>query len=350
VVTRTPSLQERVERYVFELAMSQSPYVQGLLAGRPVKVDGQTLAVDTQLMLRLQRLTREPGAETLPLPEARRALARQAVLAGGEQPVGAVRDLDVDGLPARVYTPTLGSSALLVFLHGGGFFLGDLDSHDAPCRFIAERAGVNVLSVDYRLAPEHPFPAAYDDALAAFRWAHEHADELGVDPQLIGVGGDSAGGNLSAGVAHAAARSGLPCAAAILIYPATDRSSSTRSSRLFNRDFYLTQEFLDRASSSYSATPDSPKDPHFSPGLDAVPPGLAPTYVFTAGFDPLRDEGEAYAERLADAGAEVVLRRFPDQIHGFLNVLHGRTSVAANVEIAATVGRALSGARDRSTQ
>jgi acetyl esterase len=294
-------------------------------------------------MLRLLKVTRKPVVEILPIPEGRAALLAQTVLAGGRQSVGKVRDLEVAGLPARLYTP-LGApetGPLLVFLHGGGFMYGDLASHDAPCRFLCERADVRVLAVDYRLGPEHRFPAAYDDALAAYAWVLEHADEVGADVERLGVSGDSAGGNLAAGVAHAAARAGQPLKAAILIYPVTDRSAPTRSNELFGEGFYLSSAFMDLAQQSYSSGPDDVTDPRYSPGLDDVPDGLAPTWVFTAGFDPLRDEGEAYAAKLAAAGVEVTQRRFPDQIHGFLNVLLARSSRAATLEIAAAVRGAL---------
>lgn len=315
--------------------------LQRRLAGGPLVRDGLQLAADTQLMLRIQELVHEPGAETLPLPEGRKAILRHAAMAGGHQPIGAVRDLDAGGLPARFYVPSEPAGQpgpLLVFLHGGGFVFGDLDSHDATCRLLAQRSGVRLLAIDYRLAPEHPFPAAYDDALAAFAWAHEKAASLGADPQRIGVGGDSAGGNLAAGVAIEAARTGLPCALQLLVYPATDAARATASSRLFDQGLYLTQRFLDLADESYRPREVDARDPRVSPAYAELPDGLAPAYVATAGFDPLRDEGEAYAHRLSEAGVDVELRRFDDQIHGFHNIVGaGRTSRAANLEIAAAL-------------
>jgi acetyl esterase len=263
----------------------------------------------------------------------------------GRHPIGAVRDVPVGDLRGRLYTPTgdrADPTGLLVFFHGGGFMYGDLDSHDAPCRFLAERAGVRVLAVDYRLAPEHPFPAAFDDALAAYRWAVENAPTLGVDPDRIAVGGDSAGGNLAAGVALAAAREGLPLAFQLLVYPATDATRQTRSFELFGSGFYLTRRFMELANELYVPDEADRKDPHASPLFDDVPEGLAPAYVATAGFDPLRDEGEAYARKLCDAGVRVEMHRFPDQIHGFFNVLGpGHRSRAAVAEIAVKLGAAL---------
>ncbi|MBI2245273.1 MAG: alpha/beta hydrolase [Nocardioides sp.] len=339
----TERLQIRVETLALRAAMGLPERVQRLLGGRAIVRDGQTLAADTQLMLRMQRLVREPGAETLPIPEGRAAIRRHAGMTGGRQRIGTVRDLTVADRPARLYTPT-GAAALgplLLFFHGGGFMYGDLGSHDASCRFLAERSGVRVLAVDYRLGPERPFPAAYDDALAAHRWLVDHASEVGADPARLAVGGDSAGGNLAAVVAIEAARAGLPLAFQLLVYPATDAVRETASAELFADGFYLTKAFMDLANTSYIGRTD-PRDPRVSPLYAELPAGLAPAYVATAGFDPLRDEGEAYARRLTEAGATVELRRFTDQIHGFFNIVGaGRTSRAATAEIAAKLKSAL---------
>ncbi|MBA2954581.1 alpha/beta hydrolase [Nocardioides sp. CGMCC 1.13656] len=332
---------EPVETLLLRAALALPPRVQRVLAGRPVVVDGEPLAVDTQLMLRIQRLIREPAAESLPIPEGRRAIRRHTRLVAGRQPIGEVRDLRVAGLPARLYTPSLSRGPLLVFFHGGGFMYGDLESHDAACRFLAERSGVRVLAVDYRLGPEQPFPAAYDDALAAYRWVVEHADEVGADPTRLAVGGDSAGGNLAAVVAIEAAREGLPLALQLLVYPVTDAARETASSTSFQTGFYLTSAFMDLAHDSYVAGGD-PRDPRISPAYADLPATLAPAYVVTAGFDPLRDEGEEYAALLEKAGAAVELRRFGDQIHGFFNMVGvGRSARAANAEIAAALRRHL---------
>ena len=323
--------------------MALPPRVQRALAGRPVVRDGQTLAVDTQLMLRLQRVARKPAVEALPtIAEGRAALLDQAVLAGGTQPIGSVRDLTVADRPARLYTPSgaPGRSGLLLFFHGGGFIYGDLASHDVVCRFLAERAGVRVLAVDYRLAPEDPFPTAYDDAVAAHRWVIEHADEFGADTTRLAVGGDSAGGNLAAGVAIEAARGGLPLAFQLLMYPCTDAVRETESAGLFGTGFFLTAEFMQLATDSYLG-PGDLRDPRISPAYLDLPAGLAPAYVATAGFDPLRDEGEAYARQLEKAGCQAELQRFSDQIHGFVNVLTARTSRAATATIAAKLAAAV---------
>ncbi len=308
----------------------------GWRAGRWI-VDGQTLAPEVQLLLRLNALGM-PAIPSVPVPQGRRILRRQTAAAAGSNPIGAVRDLEAGGRPARLYTPTDPTSALLVFLHGGAFVYGDLDSHDAVCRFLAERAGVQVLAVDYRLAPEHPFPAAYDDAVAAYRWAVENAADLGADPARLAVGGDSAGANLAIGVALAAAREGLPLAFQLLVYPATENADRrTRCSRIFGEGYFLDDAFMKVGTDLYTPDPADRADPRVSPARAEIPAGLAPAYVATAGFDPLRDEGEAFAHRLADAGVDVELRRFPDQIHGFLNVLIAPSARAAVEEIAAAL-------------
>jgi acetyl esterase len=287
------------------------------------------------------------------MAEGRLAMRRHTRLTGGRQPIGSVRDLTVAGRPARLYTPSsavephssvvepVETTPLLLFFHGGGFMHGDLETHDPGCRFLAERSGVRVLAVDYRLAPEEPFPAAYDDALAAHRWLVEHAAELGADPERLAVGGDSAGGNLAAAVAIEAARAGLPLAFQLLVYPATDALRETASAELFAEGFYLTRAYMELANASYGGGHDL-RDPRISPLYADLPDGLAPAYVATAGFDPLRDEGEAYARRLAGAGVPVELRRFADQIHGFWCIVGtGRSSRAANAEIAAKLKAAL---------
>lgn len=321
--------------------------VQRVLGGRPVVLDGQTLAPDLQLMLRLQQIARrgELGAEEI--AAGRAAMRANATLVGGDQPIGAVRELTVAGRPARHYLPHGARSAsrpepVLVFFHGGGFLYGDLDSHDAPCRLLAEESGVPVLAVEYGVGPESPFPGGFDDAVAAVRWVLDHADDLGIDPTRVGVAGDSAGGNIAAWTAIAAAREGLPLAFQLLIYPCTDPDRDTESLRLFGEGLYLTAESIAMFNEIYLPTDEARADERVNL-LDVVlPDGLAPAHVVTAGFDPLRDEGEAYARRLVEAGVEVDVRRYVDQIHGFLNIVGaGRSSRAAVLEIAARLRAAL---------
>jgi acetyl esterase len=347
-----PSLRDRIDGWVLTAVMRLPSRLQRVLAGRPVLRDGQTLDVETQLMLRLQRIARDPGLSGSTIADIRRDTDRQTWLAGGRQPIGAVRDLEVPGaegpIGARLYTPRsrVGASdpaPLLLFLHGGGMLFGDLDSHDATCRLLAERADALVLAVDYRLAPEHPFPAAVEDCWAALRYVAGHAATYGADPGRIAIGGDSAGGTLAAVTAIRAAGEQVPLRFQLLVYPATNMAEESESRRQFGSGFFLTSEFVELAHTSYVTVASELRDPLVSPSFtERFPAGLAPALVVTAGFDPLRDEGEAYARQLADAGVTVELRRYPGQVHGFFNVVGvGRSSRAAVAEIAAKLKAAL---------
>ncbi|MQA15884.1 MAG: alpha/beta hydrolase fold domain-containing protein [Pseudonocardiaceae bacterium] len=260
--------------------------------------------------------------------ESRRQMRRNSPLVDGPtvQPVHS-RELAVPGpageIACRHFEPDglAVGSPLLVYYHGGGWVLGDLDTHDNLCRFLALHAGVRVLSVDYRLAPEHPAPAAADDALAAYRYARGNAAGLGADPRRIAVGGDSAGGNLAAVTALTAAGRGLPTPAFLLmLYPGTDATVRRRSRDLFGDGFLLTDDAMTWFADRYVAEADR-SDPRISPLLAGNLAELPPSYVVTAGFDPLRDEGEAFATALLEAGVPVVLRRHAGFIHGFANAL-----------------------------
>ena len=323
------------------------------LAGSPVQLDGLTLDLETQAMLRVKELAREPDVATLPIARGRRALLRQTKLSGGRQPIGDVVPLQVPGaegdLDARLYVPRSQASSrcssttggpLLFFAHGGGMIYGGLDSHDALCRFLAEHADMRVLAVDYRLAPEHPFPAPIEDCWAAFSWVVDNASRLGAS--RVAVGGDSAGGALAAVVALRAASAGVPVAFQLLLYPVTDMAEPTPSRKLFAEGFFLTSEFMSLAERSYLPPGQDPSDPRVSVAYASVPSDLAPALVVTAGFDPLRDEGEAYADRLAAAGVSVSKVRYPGFIHGFANVVGaGRSQPAAVAEIASRLRSAL---------
>jgi len=305
--------------------------VQRLLAGRPVEIDGQRLSTQVQLLLRLQRLSGRKPAEQRPWVDGRRELAMQSRIVGGRQPIGAIRDLTIAGpagpLGLRLYTPTSrlreDRVPTLLFLHGGGMvYGGEHGTHDAACRFLAERSGVQLLSVDYRLAPEDPYPAGVDDCLAAAEWLFAHAAEIDADPDRLAVGGDSAGGFFAAVVAIVAAQSGRRLAHQFLIYPVTDFVEESASRRTFSDGFFLTKLFMDRALDAF--LPDHADRARPEVNLIArtsFPEGLAPAYVVTAGFDPLRDEGEAYARLLAEHGVHVEAKRFPGMIHGFLNMV-----------------------------
>ncbi|WP_121001370.1 alpha/beta hydrolase [Saccharothrix australiensis] len=292
-----------------------------LVIGRPIVLDGQRLHPEAQLLLRLQQLAGEGGRTTTPAAD-RTAMARSTALVAGPAIGGlAVRAVTMDGVRGRLYVPhgLADGSPLLVFYHGGGWVSGDLDSHDNLCRYLAAEAGVRVLSADYRLAPEHPFPAATDDARTAFEWAAAHADELGVDPARIALGGDSAGGNLAAVTAlHAGP---VKPVFLLLFYPAVDATARRRSRELFGNGFFLTDRQMDWFIDHYAPSLDSHADPRLSVLLAEDLSGLPPTYLATAGFDPLRDEGEAFADKLAAQGVPVVLRRHAGLFHGYANIL-----------------------------
>ena len=306
------------------------PAVRRVLAGRPRRRDGQTLDPDLQLLLRLGKLTarRAPAAT---LQSRRQQLEVGGPLAAGPVVAGVtVREIDVTTddpgrtLPGRLFTPDglAPGSPLLVYFHGGAWVTGSLNSHDTLCRFLTARAGVRVLSIGYRLAPEHPFPAAVDDAAAAFAYAREHAADLGADPAAIAVGGDSAGGGLAAVVAHLAVRAGRRAPAFLLMfYPHCDTANRSVSRELFGDGFGLTDADIEWYTDQYLPPGLDRSDPRVSIALAQDLSGLPPTYVVTGGFDPLRDEGELLASRLAGAGVDVVLRREPDLMHGFANLL-----------------------------
>ncbi len=298
------------------------------IAGAPLHLDGQRLALEVQVLLRLMRLTKRDKLSHPSVSAARAGMRAGRHLTGARPLPGVhVKSLSVPSdsgsIPARLYRPQQLSdtSELLVYYHGGGWVIGDLDSHDDLCRFLALQAGLRVLSVDYRLAPEHRFPAAVDDALAAYQYAVNNAAELGTAPGKIAVGGDSAGGNLAAVVAHHATRAGwTPPIHQLLLYPAVDASQRRRSRELFGNGFLLTDGDMDWFLDHYAPNGESRSDPRLSVLLSDDFKGLPPAQIVTAGFDPLRDEGEAYAQRLSEAGVPVHLRRFENLIHGFVSM------------------------------
>lgn len=263
------------------------------------------------------------GMSVTQLRAVLQGMALQARLGPDGAPVAGVEDTVVGGaegdLPARIYRPDTADAAVptLVFFHGGGFVIGDLETHDDVCRLLCSSGEMVVVSVDYRLAPEHPFPAAPQDALAATRWCHAHVGDLGGDPSRLAAGGDSAGGNLAAVVAQQLNGTDTPVAAQLLIYPAVDQHADREwaSGTENATGYYLTRTDIDWFGHQYAADPDSPLA---SPLLQPLT-GLPPAVVGTAGFDPLRDMGDAYAEALTAAGVTVVHRPHPSLIHGFVN-------------------------------
>ena len=227
---------------------------------------------------------------------------------------GAAGDIAV-----RVYRPDApGPLPVVVFFHGGGFVIGDLDTHDGICHALATGVPAVVVSVDYRLAPEHPFPAAVEDCWAALRWVHANAGGLGADAGRLAVAGDSAGGNLAAVTAvRARDAGGPPVACQVLVYPCTDLTRSFASQRENAEGYLLTADGIDWFYGHYVPEGTDPRHPELSPLFADDLGGLPPAVVLTAEFDPLRDEGEAYAASLQAAGVETTLKRYPGMIHGF---------------------------------
>jgi acetyl esterase len=323
------SIPYQVQTAVMSAVFALPESARRLIAGPPIKIDGQELALDAQLLLRLHQLAGHAGLAA-GTPEGARAAMTASVplVAGPRIDLVDARDLLIPGdagpIPARLYRPEglAEGSPLLVYYHGGGWVAGDLESHDNLCRFLARHADVRVLAVDYRLAPEHPFPAAVDDALAAYRYAVAHAEELGVAPARIALGGDSAGGNLAAVTAYRSVRAGDPRPAFLmLIYPAVDATTRRRSRELFGHGFLLTDADMDWFMDQYCPDPQAHPDPRLSILLAEDLSVLPPTYLAMAGFDPLRDEEEVFAQRLTEAGVSVVVRRHLDLIHGYANML-----------------------------
>jgi acetyl esterase len=325
------------------------PVVRALGGRRPAVADG--LDPEAWLLARLSERTAAPIDLDDPPAVRRRFDARAQPMAGPPPRPVAVEERTLPGpaglLPARLYAPAGAAvpAPLLVFFHGGGWVQGSLTSHDGACRMLAALAGVRVLSVAYRLAPEHPFPAAADDALAAYRHAVEHARALGADRARIAVGGDSAGGNLAAVTALAARDAGVPAPAfQLLLYPALDLTMAQPSVATFAEGFFLTRASMDIYAGAYVPDPAQRTDPRASPLFAADLTGLPPAYIATAGTDPLRDEGEAYAARLRSAGVRVELDRHP-LLHGFVNMTATRSGRRGVERVAAALRRGLAGPR-----
>ncbi len=303
------------------------PVKRLISGGRAVVIDGNTLDPTLQAFIASLRLAGvtglvfEAGDETVAV--SRRVFDALVPLSGPPAPAE-VSELSIPGpagqIRVRHYRAADDGAPALVYFHGGGWVLGGLDSYDPVARILCRRAGVHVFSVDYRLAPEHPAPAALDDCLAAYRWVVAHAGELGFPRDRVAVGGDSAGGALAASVAQLARGDEFVPALQLLIYPVTDIRTPTRSRTLFAAGFILSDDdivwFGDRYLEGSRLGAD---DPRVSPARAADLSGLPPALVVTAGFDPLRDEGNAYAAALADAGVPVDLREMTSMTHGFIN-------------------------------
>jgi acetyl esterase len=276
--------------------------------------------IDATLALNL------PPVEQMTPDQARAGLRTRTAALGPVEAVARVEDhrVPVDGgaVTLRCYRPGGdGLLPVLVFFHGGGWVIGDLDTHDGICRSLANAAGCVVASVDYRLAPEHHYPVAAEDAYAATRWVIAEAPRLGVDGRRVAVGGDSAGGNLAAVICLMARERGEPSIAfQLLVYPAVHHAFDTPSYQECAEGYLLTLNGMRWFWGHYLARPEDGRQPHASPLLARDLAGLPPALVITAEYDPLRDEGEAYAARLREAGVSVTLTRYPGMIHGFFRM------------------------------
>jgi acetyl esterase len=339
-MTYSPTRLDLLQRQAFAALLAMPESLTRKVAGRPHIVDGDPLDEQIQVGLRIMSKISGPELDERSVEDARHTLEQEVWLFGGElAEVAESRDVEIPGpggpIPARLHLPRrpVGDSRplpLLLWFHGGGWVLGSIGTHEPVARNFCRGAQVAVLNVDYRLAPEHPFPAAFEDAEAAFLWAHENAADLGIDPDRIALGGDSAGGNLSAAVSLARTRAGGPAPAfQLLIVPATDLAGEYPSHDLFAEGYFLTKANMDWYKDHYLPPGVDRTDPRVSPLLAEDLSGLPPAYIAVAGFDPLRDEGEAYAARLREAGVPVTLRRHGRAVHPFINIPITRMGRAA---------------------
>lgn len=320
-------LSLRLATLAARTALSLPDPVIRAIVGPPVEVEGTQLSPTAQLLIALERFV--PRSEPQAVPDLT-AARRDYDIVSAVMHAGVARDVQVhdtvvaDSIPARVYSPpgASGPLPLLVFFHGGGFVVGSVTSHDGICRFLARHGGVRVVSVEYALAPEHPYPAAVDDSYAAFLDVVANADRFGGSADAVGVGGDSAGGALSAVVAQRCVDDAVPAPAFnLMLYPAVDGLGEHRARQLFGRGFFIETDTIDYYRSCYSPDLARLLEPYASPLRAPDFRGLPPTCVVTAGFDPLRDEGAEYADRLRDAGVPVTHLQCDGQVHGFASFL-----------------------------
>ncbi|HEX6209485.1 MAG TPA: alpha/beta hydrolase [Methylomirabilota bacterium] len=297
-----------------------------LLDGHRIRLGSRTMDPKAQIVGEFVKSIRVPGYFP-PLPELRQQLRTMVTLMDEPAPdLPRIEDIRIPGpagaLPARVYAPSAGAPLPAVaYFHGGGWVQGDLETHHGLCARLAGLAGVLVVAVDYRLAPEHKFPAAVDDCLAAYRWLRARGHEIGADAARVAVAGDSAGGNLSAVVSQLAAAAGTPVPTCqVLIYPAVDFSLETDSHRELVDGHVIPRDRIVWYMEQYLRDEGDKADLRASPLRASSLAGQPPTLIVTAGFDPLRDEGRAYADRLAQAGVDVVHREYSGQIHAFVSL------------------------------
>ena len=337
---------EKLQGSAARLTMRIPPFGQRILA-KALGFDDQFSALDSHLQILIAARSHMNGGGLIGAnPEKSRKHFRKEMSSIMDKPttVERVSDLEIPArsgnLAVRHYIPRVfGQNTkplpLLVFFHGGGFVVGDLDTHDEPCRLLCQHAQVQVLSITYRLAPEHPAPAAPNDCLDALKWAHKNAKQLGADPTRIAVGGDSAGGNLSAVVSQLAAGKTYAPAAQLLIYPVVDLERVYPSHSAYGKGLFLDQTDMDNAKVAYlGGTRVKRTDPRVSPIFGQLE-GLAPALLITAELDTLRDEGELYAVKLREAGTHCDAYRVEGQGHGFINITPiNRAAYDATVKIA----------------
>jgi len=288
------------------------------VAGRPTRNDrGDVIDPELHVLLDLMERSGQPPLERQS-PAQARASYRFGVELLGPRATHPVRTLAAEGLELRVHRARpFGTGPAVVFFHGGGFVIGDAPTYDGVVGELARRSGCTFISVPYRQAPEHPFPAGIDDALRGFRWVMNHTDALGIDPERVAVMGDSAGATLAITVAQAQLATGGPMPAMqCLVYPAIERSAHTASREHLSEGYILTREVLDYFTRHYLGGPVNPRDPRLAPMAFPTPEHMPRTLLVTAGFDPLRDEGEAYGEHLDRHGVAVDHIYWPDLVHG----------------------------------
>ncbi|MBS2017740.1 MAG: alpha/beta hydrolase [Deltaproteobacteria bacterium] len=325
VANESFSVKDRVETRLARSLMRMPSAAIRALAGRPIERDGRTLDPQAQLaILAAQRVGKKPAYQAGVAADRRDMDISGRQLGPEPARLAWIENRMLAGLPVRIYRPhgITKPAPALMYLHGGGFTSGSLESHDLVCQATAASTPCTVIAVDYRLAPEHRFPAAADDATKAFRTMVADAEVLAIDAKRIAVGGDSAGGNLSAVVALDTRNDAVRPCFQLLVYPAVDMTMSFPSMDIFDHGFFLEKESIRWYRNNYlgpDATDGLKRDPRASPWFASDLSGLPSALVITAGFDPLRDEGDAYAKRLAEAGVEVEHKSYASLFHGFWN-------------------------------
>lgn len=324
-------------KWLAKSALSLPQSVQKRLWGEDIEIDGNRLDSQLRTLRGLSMLVKLPKLEQLPVATGRAGFVAQMGIVNLPQLREVISDdLTIEGVAGRIrlrryrVVGQAKNSPCLVYFHGGGFVVGDLQSHDRPCQWLAREAGATVIAVDYRLAPECRFPAAYEDALLAYKWVYENRERLQLG--AIGVVGDSAGGNLAAVLAQQTVKMGIAPTLQFLIYPVTQFGCTLPSRSTFSEGYFLEKSTMDWFTEQYLPDPEQWKDPTASPIYAESLAGLPRALIVTAGFDPLRDEGLLYGEKLKQAGVEVHDYCAPGMVHGFWS-MGGLIDEAKNVMV-----------------